>query len=98
MLETQFKIKAIKYLRKIPNAWFYKANDRTTAGVPDIIMCVDGFFIAIELKSPTGKTSKIQDYTLERIRKAGGACGVARTIEEVLCILQQKSQVKSEKK
>jgi Holliday junction resolvase len=42
------------------------------SGVPDIICCVDGNFLAIECKAGKGKTTALQDVEIESIRRAGG--------------------------
>ena len=42
------------------------------AGIPDIICCVNGFFLAIECKAGKGKTTALQDRELSRIRDARG--------------------------
>ena len=42
------------------------------AGIPDIIGCFNGYFIAIECKAGKGKTTALQERELERILKAGG--------------------------
>ena len=44
----------------------------TKSGVPDIIACVNGYFVAIEVKSNRGKVSKLQEYTLRTIRRSKG--------------------------
>jgi Holliday junction resolvase len=52
-------------------------------GVPDILGCYEGVFFAIELKAPGGKVSPSQKVEIERLRAAGAAVCVARTIGEV---------------
>ena len=52
------------------------ANGYGRAGIPDIICCVNGFFLAIECKAGKGKTTALQDRELGRIRTAGGAAVV----------------------
>ena len=42
------------------------------AGIPDIICCVDGRFIAVECKAGKNKTTEIQDRNLIAIKKNGG--------------------------
>jgi len=42
------------------------------AGIPDIIACYDGTFIAIECKSGTNKPTPLQERELSRIANAGG--------------------------
>ena len=65
------KIKA--YLKSI-GAYFIKTHgDRfSKVGTPDIIACVNGKFVAVEVKAENGKPSDLQLYHLEQIRKAGG--------------------------
>ena len=41
-------------------------------GISDFIFCVDGYFIAIEVKSPTGKITMIQQQFLDEVEEAGG--------------------------
>lgn len=47
------------------------------AGIPDIIACVNGFFLAIECKAGKGKTTALQDRELEDIRRS---CGVTMVV------------------
>ena len=42
------------------------------AGIPDIIGCYNGRFIAIECKAGKGKTTALQDRELARISNADG--------------------------
>jgi len=41
-------------------------------GVPDIIVCANGHFVAIECKAGKGKTTALQDKALAQISAAGG--------------------------
>jgi Holliday junction resolvase len=47
-------------------------NGMGRAGIPDIIGCLDGYFIAIECKAGKGKTTALQERELTRIQNAGG--------------------------
>lgn len=44
----------------------------TKAGVPDILACINGYFVGIEVKAQHGKPSELQLYNIDKIRKAGG--------------------------
>lgn len=70
-LEKDFQKKVLKRLREIPGTWWLKVNDRATVGIPDILGCVAGVFMAIELKTKS-KVTPIQAYTLRRIERADG--------------------------
>lgn len=48
----------------------------STAGVPDLVACIDGKFVAIEVKTEKGKLSKLQEIAIESIREAGGVVEV----------------------
>jgi Holliday junction resolvase len=54
------------------------ANGFGRAGIPDIIGCMDGHFIAIECKAGKGQTTALQDRELNMILNAGGTVFIAR--------------------
>lgn len=61
-----------------------------TRGAADIIgLRHDGRFVAIEVKTKTGRVSKPQDTFLCRVRECNGIAGVARTPEEAIRITMQ---------
>lgn len=72
--EKNFENRVKKYLRD-KGAWvlkYWAGAAYTKTGVPDLLVCYKGYFIALELKSTHGRLSDIQKYTLEQIRAAGG--------------------------
>ena len=54
------------------------ANGFGRAGIPDIVGCMDGHFIAIECKAGKGTTTALQDRELNAILNAGGTVFIAR--------------------
>jgi len=48
------------------------------SGIPDIIRCYNGRFIAIECKAVKGKTTTLQERELQLIKDSGGFTFVAR--------------------
>ena len=53
-------------------------------GSADILACLGGWFIAIEVKKPTGSVVSIHQYKfLEEIRNAGGVAFIARSVDDV---------------
>lgn len=72
--EKNFENKVKNYLTN-NNIWFIKywaGAKFTKEGIPDILACYKGRFLAIELKAPKGKPSVLQLVTLRQIRNAGG--------------------------
>ena len=55
----------------------YHGNYYSENGTPDILACVNGYFIAIEVKADNGKPSELQLAKIADIRKAGGFAYVA---------------------
>ncbi|WP_242844806.1 VRR-NUC domain-containing protein [Clostridium botulinum] len=42
------------------------------AGIPDIIACVNGTLVGIEVKAPNGKASELQKRNIRLIQESGG--------------------------
>lgn len=77
MKEADFQDRCLRRLRALPGTYWFKLNDKTTIGMPDIVGSINGQFVAIELKTKT-KVSKIQQYTLDKIEAAGGLAYVVK--------------------
>jgi hypothetical protein len=71
--EKTFENKIKKYL-KDHNCWHVKyfANMFTKSGIPDILACVNGYFVAIEVKAEKGEPSELQLWNQNKIRESGG--------------------------
>ncbi len=84
-IENQIK----KYLKE-KKAWYFKVwgGGYQTAGIPDIIACYKGYFIAIEVKNEKGKTTVLQEINLNQIKEAGGITIIARTVNDVREVLE----------
>lgn len=53
------------------------------AGISDLLVCLDGKFVAIEVKKPGGKMTLLQEQFQHDIRAAGGIAFVATSAEDV---------------
>lgn len=71
--EKAFEDKIKRFL-KARGYYFVKffANRMTKTGVPDILACVRGRWVAIEVKAANGRASPLQLWNREQIRQAGG--------------------------
>ena len=71
--EKRFENKIKEYLES-KGIWFVKffANRMTKKGIPDLLACANGYFIAIEVKREDGEPSKLQIKKCIDIRSAGG--------------------------
>jgi hypothetical protein len=87
------KIKA--YLKGLDGCFYFKEHGGGfgTSGLPDLIVCYNGRFIGLEVKTEKGKTTVLQEATLRRIRKAGGIAEVVRLVEDVKAVLEKARQI-----
>jgi len=69
--EQDLQIKIIKFLFS-ENIYAFKVVNATTAGHTDITACVNGIFIAIEVKAENQNPTPLQEYTHKRIIKSKG--------------------------
>jgi penicillin-binding protein-related factor A (putative recombinase) len=90
MLEKDIVNAITRYLKTVPECFFFKAHGGMygTAGLPDIICCYRGRFVAFEVKTETGKLTTLQESTLKRINAAKGNAYKVTTLQEVKEILQ----------
>ena len=71
--EKKVKNKVVTVLQDAGAYYFYPvAGGYGSAGIPDIIACYMGKFIAVECKAGKGKTTALQDRNIAQIKDAGG--------------------------
>ena len=77
--EQVIQKKIITMLEKEYNAYVVKVVNATRGGVPDLLVCIEGTFLAIEVKRPESKNnvSKLQEYNLQKVESCGGIAMVA---------------------
>ena len=85
MLEKDIVAAILRHLKQRPRCFAWKTHGGMygTAGIPDIIACIDGRFYAFEVKQPTGKLTRLQEVTLDKIRVAGGVAVMVTSVKEV---------------
>lgn len=74
--------------------WFvFKIHGGPTmmAGLPDLIVCAEGYFIGLETKMPEKRnnTSPRQDFVHEQIRIAGGLVYVVTSVAEAVDVVHR---------
>ena len=57
-------------------------------GCPDILICVNGKFIGLEIKTKIGKQSDLQKAAQIKIEKAGGKYFIIRSVRDLIFVLQ----------
>ncbi len=76
--EKRVKDKVVGVLKDEGAYYFFPAtHGYGRSGVPDIVACVNGHFLAIECKAGKNKPTALQVREIENIRLVGGVAVVA---------------------
>ena len=71
----------------------YHGSAITRAVIPYILGGCEGLFFAFEVKTPRGKTTKIQDYTIKELNDSGaGKAHVVDNPDEAVRIVKDTLQ------
>ena len=91
MVERDIVAAILRLLKRTPNCFCWKEHGCMygTAGIPDIIACINGRFVAFEVKTETGKATKLQEITIQRIKEAKGKAFTVRSAAQVSAILKE---------
>ena len=91
-MEKEIVAAILRYLKNRPCCFAWKTHGGMygTAGIPDIIACIDGRFFAFEVKQPGGRLTRLQETTIAKIESAGGAARMVTSVSEVKDLLAEK--------
>lgn len=71
--ETKFKLKLRPKIESLPKSNWVKIQQVSIRGVPDFLGCVNGKFVALELKKDSrAPISRLQLHFIKRVNKNGG--------------------------
>ena len=88
--EAKVKAKVVATLKAAGVYYFYPVmGGYGSSGVPDLIVCCNGRFLAIECKAGKNKPTALQERNMEQIRGNGGVAIVVNeenlhTVQDVL--------------
>jgi hypothetical protein len=87
--ETKLQDKAIEYLKSNGIYHINKYGDgRTAKGAPDLLACINGRFVAFELKVGSNDMQDDQKIHKLRIERSGGLHYSPYTLEEFISIVE----------
>ncbi len=97
MRESDIVAAILRLLKKTPCCFAWKEHGGMygTSGIPDIIACIGGRFVAFEVKTPggrctaPGKLTKLQEITIQKIKDAKGQAFKVTSAAEVAAILKK---------
>jgi len=66
--ETSFRRNKVDpFLKSLKNCYFDAIAQKGKSGSPDYYLCINGYFVALEVKSEGGALTALQDYTLKKV-------------------------------
>ena len=90
--EKRFELKIKKYLTE-QGVYHIKhwGSAMSRSGVCDLLCCVNGRFLGIEVKAESGKPSELQLHHIEKIKQAGGHAVIVKPsqFEELKELIQE---------
>lgn len=94
MKEKNIENRIKRHLKEI-GAYYVKfhATGFTRSGVPDILACIGGRFVAIEVKQENGRVSDLQEAHQRQIIAAGGVAIIVWSYEGYLQALKNESLI-----
>ena len=90
--EGKVKVAVVKLLHRYNAYYFFPAtHGYGRSGVPDIVCCVKGKFVAIECKAGKNKPTELQEREIAAIKEAGGIALVINetNLHELKEVLEQ---------
>lgn len=89
MAEKEITTAIVRYLKTVPDCFCWKEHGGMygTAGLPDIICCIGGRFVAFEVKTESGKLTKLQEATIRKIKEARGEACKVTSVDEVKAVI-----------
>lgn len=83
-MENNIQSKIIEYLKSI-GGYVVKVHQASRNGVPDIIVCLNGRFIGIEVKDNKKhlEPDALQKWNIKEIIKCGGIAFSVKSLNEV---------------
>lgn len=82
--ESRISRQVVRWLNEQPDTWATAVTITGYArrGIPDILACVGGQFLAIEVKQPGKRPTPIQQHELEKLEAAGAVVCVAHSLAD----------------
>lgn len=97
--EAMIQKAVLEFLAMVPKCYAFRAGSGALKtengnyvktgrpGVPDIVVCFDGKWIGLEIKTDTGRQSQSQKQAEKKILDSGGQYYIIRSISDVRKII-----------
>lgn len=99
MTEKQLQDKILKKIKDTKSGVYFKFHNGPygARGVSDLVGTTRGIAVFIEVKSLTGRVTKLQEKFLRDTKAEGAISGVARSVEEAMGLVAQAKLIGASK-
>lgn len=91
MTESQLKTKCKRWVERYYDCYVVLPEQYIKSGDPDMIICLRGYFIAIEFKLPGNKPTKLQEEKLNKIQTSGGDAYLCYSFDEFKQLVRRRA-------
>jgi len=85
-MESDIQAKILRYLED-EGIYAIKVQSANRRGAPDIILCLNGNYIGVEVKQPGKSGTPLQKYQHDKIRASGGEAWTVTSLAEFAGLL-----------
>ena len=91
-LERKIQAEIIAWVKKQDRCWIckYQAGPYSGTGIPDLLLCVAGRFVALEVKQKSGRVTPIQREVMRTMTLAGAICEVVHSLSEAKEVVNEQ--------
>lgn len=88
--ESLIKKEIMQFLQRLPNSRFEISKPGSKTGKLDITGCLQGRYVAFEVKTLVGRLTRLQVHELRELQEAGAVAAMVRSLEEVKAVLKDE--------
>ena len=81
-MEKHIQAKLLQHLRS-KGHYAVKVISASQSGTPDILACIRGHFVGIEVKQPGKSATELQEYKARQVREAGGTAWTVTSLDQL---------------
>jgi hypothetical protein len=90
MMEKQLRKRIVKFIENTyPDAFIFSTTGCNMVGNPDLCCCINGRYVAIEVKQPGKHPREVQSLRIAQINRAGGIAFWTADLAEVQRVLRR---------
>jgi hypothetical protein len=88
-VESDLQTFLIAEFKTMHEVYVIKVKQANEVGVPDLLLCVGGRFVGMELKRHRGQATPQQTKHIWSIQEAGGVAGIVKCYSDAMALIKE---------